>query len=708
MNRRPIAVRALLLFIVPLLAPTHIARANQTLDDRMHHLRFGDKREWDEFPQKPEAPELFLKFTATANPTEQTLRLRHRDLKQTWTVTLNDKKIATLPLDENPMTTAWPVPPGALRNGPNELRIACTARAGEAADDVSIGAIELLDLPRQQVLSQATVDVTVLDADHNTPLPCRITIADERGSLMDLGIASGNVAQTHLAVRPGVAYSGDGRSRLALAAGRYRIYAGRGFAYSIDSVTLDLKPGDALQRTLHIRRVVPTPGYVSCDTHVHTFTYSRHGDATLEERMLTLAGEGIELPIATDHNLQIDYDSAARAVGVRDWFTPVIGDEVTTAALGHFNVFPLTKEMRLLNWRAPTWAAIKQNVADIAGDPIVILNHARDVHGGFRPFGPTRHLSFTGEDLDGWDVPANAMEVINSGATRNDPMDLFHDWFGMLNRGRLLAPIGASDSHDVSRYIVGQGRTYVRYDGDAPTDVAHLDVARAVQSIREGRVMVSYGLLTEISVNGQYGPGDLVSADPAGDLEVKVRVLGPEWTRAAHVALYANGVIAREADVTRLKGAAEPAGVKWEATWKVPRPKHDVWLVAIASGPPVNQPYWPTAKPYQPTSTAWTGYVLGASGAVRIDADGSGRFDSAHDYATQLVRAAKGDVAMTIQALADYHEATAAQAAGLLIKAAPTAADQIRAAMPMAAPAARKGLEMFFREWDASRERAQP
>ena len=55
--------------------------------------------------------------------------------------------------------------------------------------------------------------------------------------------------------------------------------------------------------------------------------------------MLTLAGEGIELPVATEHNLNIDY-RACRGAGVAEWFTPVTGNEVTTPA-GHFNIFPV-------------------------------------------------------------------------------------------------------------------------------------------------------------------------------------------------------------------------------------------------------------------------------------------------------------------------------------------------------------------------------
>ena len=98
----------------------------------------------------------------------------------------------------------------------------------------------------------------------------------------------------------------------------------------------------------------------------------------------------------------------------------------------------------------------------------MILNHPRDLHAGFRPFGPERHLALTGEDLDGWELPANAMEVVNSGAQQTDVMRLVRDWFGLLNRGRVLTPVGSSDSHDVSRYIVGQGRTYIRCKDDRP------------------------------------------------------------------------------------------------------------------------------------------------------------------------------------------------------------------------------------------------
>jgi hypothetical protein len=214
-------------------------------------------------------------------------------------------------------------------------------------------------------------------------------------------------------------------------------------------------------------------------------------------------------------------------------------------------------------------------------------------------------------------------------------------------------------------------------------------------------------------VAGKYGPGELVPAtalrggaapgEKANDdrLNVHVRVLGPEWTRATRVMLFANGVeVKAQAIEPAAAGAAEPSGVKWETTWSLPRPKHDVWLVAVATGPGVQKPYWPTAKPYQPASPGWRSYVLGVTGAVRVDADGSGTFDSSVDYASRISTGSDGDVEKVIESLKDYDLVTAEQAASLLRARDPQHfAAKTAASLAGAAPQVREGFETFLREW---------
>jgi hypothetical protein len=285
------------------------------------------------------------------------------------------------------------------------------------------------------------------------------------------------------------------------------------------------------------------------------------------------------------------------------------------------------------------------------------------------------------------------MEVVNSGAVMTDALALPRDWMGMLNRGASLTPVGSSDSHDVSRYIIGQGRTYVRCDDRDPGGI---DLTQALESIRRGRTMVSYGLLTEIEVAGK-GPGDL--AVPNGELRVHIRVKGPSWTRAQRVALYVNGVSVREEAIAN----GTRAGIKWEGTWRLPKPNHDVHLVAIASGPGVNAPYWPTAKPYQPTSIEFTPYVLGLSGAVFLDADGSGKFESAFEYARREVSAATDDRELVTR-LGRYDGAVAVQAASLLRAHAPAAFEKRLRAMIQAAPShVAAGLTAYLEAFALSR-----
>lgn len=631
---------------------------------------------------RPDAAELVVRFNAAANAGEHTLRMRQRDVKQTWRVRLNGATLGTLVPDENEIVAAWAVPPRTLKEGENELRVTCEPGANDAPDDVTVGDVELFPRARADVLGEAKIALTVVDGDGGAALPCRVTIVDGKGGLATTGNRSGD----GLAVRPGVIYTLHGRVSASLPAGRYTVYAGRGFEYSVATETLELRAGELAEKTLRIRRVVSTDGLMSCDPHVHTLTYSRHGDCTLEERMITLAGEGIELPVATEHNLQVDYAAAAEKLSASRYFKAIVGNEVTTAARGHFNVFPVSPGAKLINWRGRDWAALSRSMTEVAPGAVVVLNHARDVHGGFAPFGPTHHISVAGESADGTIPPVNAMEVVNSGATRADPMELFRDWFGMLNRGRRLAPVGASDSHDVARYIVGQARTYVR--SEAGADPSAADVKQVADSILSGQVAISYGLLTRLTVAGRFTPGELASlpsrAAPRGSpdtIEVDIRVLGPEWTTAARVALYANGVEIRHADIPHpAPGSPQPAPVKYESRWTLPRPAHDVHLVAIATGPGVATPYWPAAKPYQPTSPRWQSYVLGATGAVFVDADGNGRFDSAFDYATRVVGEAAAatpgvgssppdSAALAAQlsvSLARYDEAIAAQAASVL------------------------------------------
>jgi hypothetical protein len=628
-------------------------RGTQVIEPRMVHLRNDGPREWSSFAERPEAAALEVRFRAEKNSQEYALRLRQQDVKQAWRVLLNGKPLGALVRDENDMVVYFAVAPGVLLDGENVLRIESTARGAASADDIRVGDARIEPRPVSETLGEVTLELSVADADTHMPLPARFTIVDANGSLQ----STANISNDHLAVRPGVVYTSDGRARVGLPAGQYTIYAGRGFEYSLANAEVTLTAGVGASRMLTIRREVPTQGYVACDTHVHTLTYSGHGDASISERMVTLAGEGIELPIATDHNVHIDYQQHAERLGVRPYFTPVIGNEVTTS-VGHFNVFPVQAGSRVPDFKLKEWRPIFEEIFGTPGVKVAILNHARDLHSGTRPFGPQLFNAAVGERLDGWPMRFNAMEVVNSAAIQTDPLRLIHDWMALLNHGDQVTPVGSSDSHDVARHFVGQGRTYIRCDD---RDAGMLDVDAAVRSFVAGHVMVSYGLIAEMVVAGRYQSGELAPAS-GQEVNIGLRVLAPHWIEARRVQLYANGRLLREEAIGDHGRAHEP-GVKWQGTWSIAAPKHDVHLVAMALGPGIAGPYWPTAKPYQPTSPDWEPSVLGVSGAIWLDGDGDGRRSSAREYAERAVTSANGDLTKLIAALGSYDVAVAAQAA---------------------------------------------
>jgi len=573
------------------------ARA-EIIDPRMHHLGVAGQPEWDEFRDVPvEGPRFDLRFTAHKNTDEWTLFLRQRDVKVVWRIELNGRAFTNLFLSEDDLVNAFALPVGLLQEGTNTLSII----PPKERDDIEVGEIRF----ENKRFGEAQVEVKV-------GMPCRVTVVDAKGSLAPLRIDS-----KFSAARPGVVYLGAGEAVIHLAAGDYTIYAGRGFEYSVSSEKISLKAGETKSVRLNLQREVSTPGLVASDTHVHTYTWSRHGDATELERAITLAGEGIELPIATDHNLVIDPVAPAKATGMDRYYTPVFGDEVTTSH-AHFNIFPVQPGAKAPNWKIDDWPKLMEEMRAAPGVRVVILNHPRNIHNNFQPFAATNFNAKTGENLRGFEFSFDAVEVVNSSALQTDWMLNFRDWMALLNYGYRVTGVGSSDVHDVSRYIVGQSRSYISVEDSDP---AHIDVNKACDAFLSGRVLISMGLLADMKVNGKYSVGDLATDVPSM-IPVTVSVQGPGWTAVDLVQLYANGELVREERFAQIKAPGE----KKRITWNLPKPARDIYLVAIASGPPVRAPYWRIPKPYQPTSTTWNPRVVGATNPIWIDADGDGIF----------------------------------------------------------------------------------
>jgi len=621
------------------------------LEARRLHLGKPGQWEWDIFKhRKVDAERLEYRFQAKSNATEQTLRIWQRDVKLDWQVKLNGRRLGNLVAAEEALEALFALTKGSLRDGENIL----TIEAPKDLDDIEVGPITIVDKPGRDFLAGASIEVAVTDANSGKVLPSRLTLTRLDGTLQPLRAEP----TASVAVRTGVVYVKDGKATIYTAPGDYVLHAGRGFEWGLERAKISLSAGGAQQVAFKLQREVPTEGWVAADSHIHTFTHSRHGDATIEERMITLAGEGIELAIATDHNHHADFAPVASKMGVSGYFTSVVGNEVTTNR-GHFNAFPVERGSPVVKTKEDDWAKLVPLMRSAPGVKVITLNHPRDDHQGFIPFGETQFNPKTGKHRDEAALAnIDAVEVVTSGAMQSDIHQLYRDWFALLNRGLRISAIASSDSHDVNRFIVGQGRTYVATRDEDP---AHLDLDDIWRSYQQGRLLVSLGLLTHLKVNDKFIVGDLATG--LGEvIKVEASVLGPAWAQADHIELYANGRLIREQDIRD----DHRAGLKAKITWMIPRPAHDVHLVVIATGPGVSEPFWGIARPYQPTSKALGARVIGSTNPIWLDVDGDGKFHSALAYAQALLKRHGNDRGALSAALKNYDEAVAVQVAELL------------------------------------------
>jgi hypothetical protein len=577
------------------------------------HLRSGQQREWRSFPAEAHGPNLSVTFDARENATEYSLLLRQRDVKAAWIVTLNGSELGQLIQDERDMLRVLAIPARTLRSGSNRLEI--TSKPANFSDDVEIRDLRMESVPVADLQRQATIDVAVL-CDQGK-MPVRVTVVDRNGSLAPITSLRNKPTE---AVRIGVIYTSDGHALIGVPAGEYRIYASRGFEYSAPSKSVRVDQGERSSVSLRIEREVEIPNHVSCDTHVHTLELSGHGDATVQERALTAAGEGLDLVVATEHNRFAQYSLSS-----------IRGTEVTTA-IGHFNIFPVAPGAVHPDVKETDWGKLMKAMKATEGVRVVVQNHPRDIHSGYRPFDPQHHISSVGENLNGSPFLANAMEVVNSGAMASDPLQLVRDWMGLLTRGLQVAAVGASDTHTVDFVPIGQARTYIDVSGIQNWRNDHDAVARRLAA---GRNLVSYGLAVDLN---------------PGKSGVEVTVWGPSWATADQVTIFSNGIPVwkRSLDSNR-KG-----GRKFRETVDIPTPSHDVALVALVTGPGVLQPFWEVRKPYQPTSDEWTPIIFGVSRAVWLDGDNSKSKESPLDYARRLLALHKSDVAALAQDLGHY------------------------------------------------------
>ncbi|HEY1956243.1 MAG TPA: CehA/McbA family metallohydrolase [Polyangiaceae bacterium] len=423
----------------------------------------------------------------------------------------------------------------------------------------------------------------------------------------------------------------DGDVDVPIAPGRYRVTLSRGPEYATSAFEVDVQPGadvegacDVAERCF-LRRVVDTRGYLACDFHQHTML-GVDAPTNTRDRVIGNVAEGVEIAVATEHNIVADLEPLVREMGLADRLVEIPGDELTTDTSlhpwGHANAFPLPFDAD-----KPHGGALdvrdrppKELFSELrAKNPglVIQVNHPRSGSNGYFDLLDFDRATGAGTDPR-YDPDFDAIELWNGRnvAQRSAVLD---DTKSLLRNSHPVTITGTTDTHGMVGQEAGYPRTYVKLKDDdlgAWTADRSAELAKSIRQTRD--VVVTNGPFMQVHASGA-GIGGIARAR-GGHVIVTVEVQSAPWVEANHVhVVRALGTKAGSRDRldADLKPRLNAAGaLASHAQFDLAVDRDDAIFV-IVTGDKTLSPVLPG------NGDAIRPYAI--SGAIWLDADGDGK-----------------------------------------------------------------------------------
>jgi hypothetical protein len=468
--------------------------------------------------------------------------------------------------------------------------------------------------PRLPIEGGLSFDVR--DAKTGQPIPCKLTLVgvdgtpDPEFTRVDIARQEGDGAIA--AFNRIMSLTGIGVAHVP--AGTYDVTVSRGPEWSITtSPHLKMTPRGAtvIARLDHL---VDAHGWLSADFHVHA-ARSPDSRVPMHDRVFEFVADDVRMIVATDHNVISDYEPYIRELGAGRYLTSAVGDELTTAAWGHFGAFPLPPNLEaagqgavLVHGRQP--ADFFKDVRKNAPDAIIDVHHPRiDAEIGYFDIGQfDARTDRAGRAGFSWDF--DALEVMNGyqDPVRRSVDRVVDDWFSLLNHDHLVTATGNSDTHHLTFNIGGYPRNYVKVREDQPERIDPKEIAAAV---RGHHAFFTTGPFVSLEVNGG-GIGDLVPAR-GGKAHAEITVQAAPWVSVDRVTLYLNGQEAKRWTV-----APGDATVRFHETFDLSTPR-DGYVVVRVDG-------LKSLSPVVGDRKTFTAYPFALTNPVFLDVDGDGKY----------------------------------------------------------------------------------
>jgi hypothetical protein len=335
--------------------------------------------------------------------------------------------------------------------------------------------------------------------------------------------------------------------------GRYEADITRGFEYEVIRRVVDIEAGGTVELEATLRRLVDTTGWLSMDGHVHAGP-SPDSPVAVVDRILSLAVEGVEIAISTDHEILVDWQPGRLASGLSRWVNTVLGEEVTPPIPEHTNAWPFVADPDHPRGNPPDWRGLDmvqlhQAIRD-RGAQVVSLNHPRlgcnwmcligydRLTGEHAVQDPTLFGMAPGSALWSWDF--DTIEYQNSNApvfvdpAAPERTGLFEDWMSFHNLGYRITALGVTDVHGADAQ--GSPRNFFRAPTDEP---AAFEDAMMVEAILQGRSLVSTGAFARVATPEGASLGDTVTLTD-GTLTLDIEIQAIPDIDVTHFKVFAN------------------------------------------------------------------------------------------------------------------------------------------------------------------------
>jgi hypothetical protein len=334
-----------------------------------------------------------------------------------------------------------------------------------------------------------------------------------------------------------------GAADIRVPAGTYDVWISHGPEWDTGRERVIIAPGAETEVRARLRHVIDTPGWISADLHVHSAA-SLDSRVPMRDRVYQFVADGVDLIVATDHNVIADYAPVIAELGVTDLLASATGEEITTQQWGHFGAFPLRSEEGELGRGAIETG--KRTPAQIFGDvrarsphALIDVHHPRLEHGKIGYFALADLDIATGRTrVPGFSFDFDAIEVLNGyqDSDRRTLARVIADWIGFLDTGKRVSCTGNSDSHHMTFNLGGYPRNYVA-TGDVA--VGALDPAAVAAAVKAGHSYFTTGPIVEATIAGR-SYGELVTAT-GGTVQLRVTVRAANWISVSKLTVLGPG-----------------------------------------------------------------------------------------------------------------------------------------------------------------------